>query len=151
PPVPARPATRDSSEDVPLAKQTSAGSVASDDSSAREAPPAPRPKPAIPVRGVGSKISNLKAGFLSDLDKRLQLGPQAPKKDEAKDEAKDEEGEKKPLEDPRKGRARGPTRRRPGKSPSVDAAVDGAESAIEKTAPKLDFSVTTTLWHIDDE
>ncbi|KAF9889954.1 hypothetical protein FE257_006828 [Aspergillus nanangensis] len=77
-------------------------------------------KPAVPARPGGNKIAALKAGFLSDLNSRLQVGPQGPPKpQEKKDEAPTE---KAPLSDARKGRARGPARRRP---------------AVENVAPKL--------------
>lgn len=77
-------------------------------------PPAAKPKPTIPPR-TGGKIAALKAGFLSDLDNRLKLGPSAPKKEEEKTEKK--EGEKVVLEDVRKGRAKGPRGR---KLPTVE-------------------------------
>ncbi|KAK8098637.1 uncharacterized protein PG998_014123 [Apiospora kogelbergensis] len=104
-------------------------------------------KPAVPARPVGGKIAALQAGFMSDLNKRLQLGPQAPKKDEPKEEEV-EEKEKAPLPDARKGRARGPQRRAPtkAKSPSPSAmptTVDGK--------PVLSFSITRVLWSIDEE
>ncbi|KAK6850811.1 hypothetical protein PG987_000445 [Apiospora arundinis] len=106
-------------------------------------------KPAVPARPVGGKIAALQAGFMSDLNKRLQLGPQAPKKDEPKEEEVEEkEKEKAPLSDARKGRARGPQRRAPtkAKSPSPSAmstTVDGR--------PVLSFSTTRVLWSIDEE
>lgn len=73
-------------------------------------PPAAKPKPTIPPR-TGGKIAALKAGFLSDLDNRLKLGPMAPKKEEAEKEPKEEE-EKAVLGDVRKGRAKGPRGRK---------------------------------------
>ncbi|WEW55111.1 hypothetical protein PRK78_000539 [Emydomyces testavorans] len=82
-------------------------------------PPAVKPKPPVPSRPLGSKIAALKAGFLSDLDNRLKLGPQAPKPQEKKAE-ENAEAPKGPLSDARKGRARGPARRKPAVSPSPE-------------------------------
>ncbi|KAK2012260.1 hypothetical protein LZ32DRAFT_311764 [Colletotrichum eremochloae] len=102
----------------------------------------PKQKPAIPARPAGSKIAALQAGFLSDLNKRLQIGPQAPKKDEPP--AVDvEEKEKVPLSDARKGRARGPQRRAP-------AAKSPAPVAEVKSGPTLSFSPLRTCWSIGD-
>ncbi|KAJ5793583.1 hypothetical protein N7457_000182 [Penicillium paradoxum] len=104
----------------------------------REAPPV-KAKPAIPTRPVGSKIAALKAGFLTDLNSRLQLGPQQPKPQEKVPEAP---VEKQPLSDARKGRARGPARRKP---------------AVEKTGPKLptipEIRMTESLniWHVGQD
>lgn len=132
PQVPARPGkpiARDSSEIVPISKITSATSSGSGGNGDEiqgimSPPPAPKPKPAVPSRPAGGKIASLKAGFLSDLDKRLQLGPQVPPKPQEKSLTEDEaEAEKAPLADARKGRARGPPRRKPA-APSVPVAVD---------------------------
>ena len=122
PQVPARPSKpviRDSSESIPLSKTTSATSTGS--SVLREEgrgetspPPTPKSKPALPARPIGGKIAALKAGFMSDLNKQLQVGPQAPKKEEPPVEEEEKEpGIKAPLADTRKGRARGPARRKP--------------------------------------
>ena len=149
PQVPARPkpAATGSSEEVPLAKTispTSAGST-SDNSTATEiAAPAPKPKPVLPARPGGSKIAALKAGFMSDLDKRLQLGPQAPPKAQEKEVEEDKEDEKAPLADARKGRAKGPARRKPAASP---AATEAAGS----TEPKLEIVQPWTMWQISTE
>ncbi|RWA11314.1 hypothetical protein EKO27_g3761 [Xylaria grammica] len=108
-------------------------------------------KPAVPARPVGGKIAALQAGFMSDLNNRLRLGPQVPKKDvPAPEEAHEEK--KAPLADARKGRARGPQRRAPTKS-------HDAGSGVEKSVPPpvsnghtvLSFSMTRTLWSIDEE
>lgn len=131
PQVPARPAKKLSGSD----KDTPVG-----DAPASE----PRSKPAVPARPVGSKIAALQAGFMSDLNKKLGLGPQAPKKEEPAEEEPAEEQEKAPLVDARKGRARGPQRRAPKASPSP-----AAKPADE--APKLTFTMTTTLFSIDPE
>lgn len=122
-------------------------------SSDKDADTAPRSKPAVPVRPMGSKIAALQAGFMSDLNKRLQLGPQAPKKEEQPAEedgaAPVEEKEKVPLSDARKGRARGPQRRAPRSSPSPAAALSGASE--QKSAATLAFSTTVTTFSIDPE
>ncbi|KAJ4328158.1 hypothetical protein N0V84_001360 [Fusarium piperis] len=108
-------------------------------------PPRPdvKSKPPVPSRPVGNKIAALQAGFMSDLNKRLAIGPQAPKKEEAKpQEDVTEEKEKAPLSDARKGRARGPQRRAPARSPAPPAKTTG---------PSLTFSIPQTLWSIDPE
>ncbi|UPK96767.1 hypothetical protein LCI18_007702 [Fusarium solani-melongenae] len=100
-------------------------------------------KPPVPSRPVGNKIAALQAGFMSDLNKRLAIGPQAPKKEEAKpQEDVTEEKEKAPLSDARKGRARGPQRRAPARSPAAPVKTSG---------PSLTFSIPQTLWSIDPE
>jgi hypothetical protein len=146
PQVPARPSkpiTRESSENVPLTTVTSNSSARSI-SSDLGAAPAAKPKPPVPSRPVGSKIAALQGGFMSDLNKRLQLGPQAPKKEEAPEEP-EEEKEKAPLVDARKGRARGPTRRAPAKSPAPASTI-----ATEKSST-FTFSIPSTLWQIDPD
>lgn len=144
PQVPARPAKpghKVSDDQVPLSKITSGGSTGSDGASAVAA----KPKPPVPSRPAGGKIAALKAGFMSDLNSRLQLGPQAPK---PKEEAKEEQQEKAPLADARKGRAKGPARRKPGKSPSAAVAVVVPE---EKQAQQtLSISSTQTVFSISD-
>jgi len=95
---------------------------------------------------MGSKIAALQAGFMSDLNQRLRLGPQAPKKEEPTAEEEVEEvKEKAPLSDARKGRARGPQRRAPAKSSSP------APPAAEPEKPSLVFSQTISLFEIDPE
>ena len=131
PQVPARPANpvgRDSSESVPLSKITSASSGGSDGASAKDLtspPPAPKPKPAVPARPAGGKIASLKAGFLSDLDSRLKLGPQGPKPQEKLEPEPEEE--KAPLADARKGRAKGPARRKPIVPTTTESAAAGGQ------------------------
>lgn len=83
------------------------------------APPINRNKPIIPARPNVGKIAGVKANFLSDLNSRLQLGPQAPKPAPEKKEEEAAE-EKAPLADARKGRARGPARRKPAASSSSE-------------------------------
>jgi hypothetical protein len=150
PVIPARtskPLTRESSENLPLShvtSNTSTKSIGSDQGSAAAA----KPKPPVPSRPVGSKIAALPGGFMADLNKRLQLGAQPPKKEEPIPEPEVEK-EKVPLVDARKGRARGPARRAPAaKSPSPNAA---AVSSQEKPTLSLSFSVPATLWEIDPE
>ena len=104
-----------------------------------------KPKPPVPNRPVGGKIAALQAGFMNDLNKRLQLGPQAPKKEEAPQEAADEE--KAPLSDARKSRARGPQRRAPAKTAAAPAASVETKAAV----PTLSFTLAQTVWSIDPE
>lgn len=136
PPRPTNPIARDSSESSPLSKVTSVPSAASASSGSVDEelrgtrpPPAPKPKPAVPSRPAGGKIAALKAGFMSDLDKRLQLGPQGPKPPE---KSLEEEEGKAPLADARKGRARGPARRKPAASPA------GQETRTAATSEQYD-------------
>ena len=148
PQVPARPAEplgRESSETVPLARIASASSDGGNDTSADVTSPplAPKSKPAVPARPAGSKIASLKAGFMSDLDSRLKLGPQGPKPQEKAEP--DVEEEKAPLADARKGRAKGPARRKP-----VPPAAAGTESQEAKT-PVRNWSIQEpwTVWQHD--
>lgn len=109
--------------------------------------PAPKPKPAVPARPAGNKIAALQAGFMADLNKKLGLGPQAPRaeEEETKEGKSDEPPvEKAPLSDSRRGRARGPQRRAP-----TAAAAPAKSAAVEK--PKLSFSSTMTVWALDPE
>ncbi|KAF7951542.1 hypothetical protein EAE96_006848 [Botrytis aclada] len=142
---PAKPSTRESSENIPLTtvlSNSSAKSIGSDNG----APAAVKAKPPVPSRPVGGKIAALQGGFLADLNSRLKLGPQAPKKEEPKPEEKVEEKEKVPLSDARKGRARGPARRAPAKSPAPVSATSQESSAVI-----LASSVPSTLWYIDSD
>lgn len=149
PQVPARPSkpiARESSENIPLTtipSNSSARSVGSESSAAA----ATKPKPPVPARPMGSKIAALQGGFMADLNKRLQLGAQAPKKEEPAPEEKEEEKEKVPLVDARKGRARGPARRAPAKSPSPAVA----EPASAAPTSNLVFSMLSTSWEIDPD
>lgn len=117
---------------------------------------APRAKPAVPGRPFGGKIGQLQANFMSDLNKKLKIGPQVHKKEESAETAEEapEEVEKAPLVDARKGRARGPQRRAPRSSPSpaAGAAAAAGAGAVSTSAPlSLGFSTTTTLYSIDPE
>lgn len=107
---------------------------------------APKSKPPVPKRPAGGKIAALQAGFMNDLNQRLQLGPQGPKKEEpSEQETIEEEKEKAPLLDARKGRARGPQRRAPAKSP---VATSEAPRASVST---LTLSLSQSAWSIDPE
>ena len=158
PQVPARPAKRDSSESVPLSKTistSSAGSAGSDPTakSITSPPPTTKPKPNLPARPVGSKIASLKAGFLSDLDKRLQLGPQAPPKSQEATGASDDKAmeEKAPLVDARKDRARGPTRRKPAPVPAVIPEENAKSVAGAGTSQNLGLAEPWTVWHVSPQ
>ena len=147
PQVPARPSkpiTRTSSDNIPLAKVPSDSSTKS---SGSDQPAASKPKPPIPSRPVGSKIAALQSGFMMDLNKRLQLGPQAPKKEEPVAEMVEEEKEKGPLADARKGRARGPARRAPAKSPAPANSV----AVTDKQTVTCGLCEPSTLWQIDPD
>ncbi|KIH89438.1 hypothetical protein SPBR_06565 [Sporothrix brasiliensis 5110] len=104
----------------------------------------PRSKPAVPARPFGGKISQLQANFMSDLNKKLKIGPQAPKKDDPEPTENAPEAEKAPLVDARKGRARGPQR-------SAPRAAASTTAPVTSSAPTLAFSTTTTLYSIDPE
>lgn len=155
--VPARPAKplkrADSPENAPLTQVTSnssAKSVASDSSASVAAAAASKPKPPVPSRPMGSKIAALQGGFMSDLNKRLRLGPQAPKKEEEVKDEPVEEKEKVPLVDARKGRARGPQRRAPAKSASPTPAVASAVPEV-KPQQKFSCSIHSCIFAIDPE
>lgn len=104
-----------------------------------EGAPAPKAKPAIPARPGGSKIAALKAGFLTDLNSRLQLGPQQPKPQEKEPEPP---AEKQPLSDARKGRARGPARRKP--------AAENANARLP-TIPEIKITETWNVWSVGED
>ncbi|EKJ69072.1 hypothetical protein NXS19_013738 [Fusarium pseudograminearum] len=168
PAIPERP-VRKASPDRPSIPERPKSRVANDD--AKSKPPVsekpkpsipPRPtksssgdsvetkqKPPVPSRPAGSKIAALQAGFMSDLNKRLKLGPHVPpKKEEPKaEEDLTQEKEKVPLSDARKGRARGPQRRAPARSPAAVATTAPAQP----TAPSLTFSIPQTFWSISPE
>ncbi|KAM5430690.1 hypothetical protein McanMca71_005234 [Microsporum canis] len=105
--------------------------------------PVPRAKPAIPPRGVGPKIAALKAGFLSDLDSRLKLGPPAPKPKEKESEEVEKTVEKGPLSDARKGRARGPPRRKP-----AVKANPAVEEIAKPQTPEIKIADPWNIWSI---
>lgn len=131
-------------------------------------PPRPKPaaKPAVPARPMGSKIAALQAGFMSDLNKRLKLGPQAPPSSKQQQEGSPEEGEeegqataapppkeKVPLSDARKGRARGPQRRAPAAAAAAAAkAVVPSEGKVaEKVQVVSGFVAAVTFFEIDPD
>ena len=148
PQVPARPArsmAHDTSEMAPLAKSTSANLVGSEGEG--RIPPAPKPKPTLPSRPV-NKIAALKAGFLSDLDKRLQLGPQVLKSQET---AEPEIVENVPLIDARKSRARGPSRRKPAtvSGPIPSSTAEGVEPKTGKQ--KWSIQAPWVVWETKDD
>ena len=146
---PAKVASSDSSESVPLSKIMSTSSVGIDEASPKDLtspPPAPKPKPAVPARPVGGKIASLKAGFLSDLDSRLKLGPQSSKPQEKAEPEVEEE--KAPLADARKGRAKGPARRKPVVPVTTESAA--ADSQEHKVATgKWQIQKPWTVWEHD--
>lgn len=141
---PAKPSQKPSDEHVPLAKVGSQGSIGSEGAPAA----ATKPKPPVPSRPGGSKIAALKAGFLSDLNSRLQLGPQAPKPKDEKKEEEEEPKEKAPLADARKGRARGPARRKPAASAAAAAAAAPVEAKQEQA---LSIGTIQTVFFISDD
>jgi hypothetical protein len=157
-----KPAVPDRPKPQIPARPAKAGPTSGGLEPAEAAAPPPRQKPAVPARPMGSKIAALQAGFMNDLNRRLQLGPQVPpKKDEPgegeKGEGEDEkerEKEKVPLVDARKGRARGPARRAPAAAAAVSASgVDAAPKAEEgkKEAVVLGFVGAVTFFEIDPD
>lgn len=136
PQVPARP------------QRQSSGSSSKEAESA--APSIAKTKPPVPARPVGGKIAALQAGFMADLNKRLQLGPQVQKHEEpVKEEESPVEQEKAPLADARKGRARGPQRRAPAKSPAPPA---GEAVAPEKNeTATFSFSAPVSFFSVDPD
>ena len=161
PAIPGRPKPRQSSlDDKPAipdrpkpqipARPAKAGPTSGGLEPAEAAAPPPKQKPAVPARPMGSKIAALQAGFMSDLNRRLQLGPQAPKKEEEGEKKLVEEvKEKVPLSDARKGRARGPQRRAPA---AVAAPVKmEAEEEKEKKAVVFGFASARTVFEIEPE
>jgi hypothetical protein len=136
PQIPSRPAKTSPTEN--LTKVPSAGSTGSTEST-KDAPAVPKTKPAIPARPGGSKIAALKAGFLTDLNSRLQLGPQQPKPQEKEPEPA---AEKQPLSDARKGRARGPARRKP--------AAENANARLP-TIPEVKITATWNVWEVRED
>ena len=159
PPRPLNPIARDSSESVPLSKINSTASTGSDAvederQSIKSPPPAPKPKPAVPSRPAGGKIAALKAGFLSDLDKRLQLGPQGPPKPQEKPaEANEKEEEKPVLTDARKGRAKGPARRKPAAtSASAQPVTADTKDRVDETGMRRwAIQEPWVVWQLDED
>ncbi|KMU85027.1 hypothetical protein CIHG_02810 [Coccidioides immitis H538.4] len=133
PPRPPRPLQRTSGDSSSKVKSSTSNDTAS--------PPIVKPKPPIPSRPLGSKIAALKAGFLSDLDNRLKLGPQAPKPQEKNEEEKPQ-APKGPLSDARKGRARGPARRKP----AVSSPPEDTTKVEATRAPQMTLVEPWSLW-----
>ena len=111
-----------------------------------------KPKPPVPARPIGSKIAALQGGFLSELNKKLKIGPIAPVKEEP---PKEEEGVEPPasapLVDQRKGRARGPQRRAPARAA---APVKETSSTSKPPAPptlSLSLTAPMTVWEVAPE
>ena len=129
---PAKPSSKASAEKIPVT-----GTFSKD---ATEAPAVPKAKPAVPARPGGSKIAALKAGFLTDLNSRLQLGPQQHKPQEKEPEPA---AEKQPLSDARKGRARGPARRKP--------AVEKKTEAILPAIPEIKLTESWNVWQVGED
>ncbi len=160
PQVPARSSrsvVHENPEMTPLSKSTSAISIGSSDAGEDKrgmtsSKPAPRPKPALPSRPLAS---SLKAGFLFDLDKRLQLGPQAPKPQEKTSVEPEVTEEKVPLADARKGRVRGPARRKPGASSALIATSSSIAETVEEEGPTIKPKWATqepwTVWQTVDD
>ncbi|KAI5360406.1 Putative altered inheritance of mitochondria protein [Septoria linicola] len=132
PSIPARPARAGRGDGAPLEQSRSGGS-----DEGATSPTLQKTKPAVPAR-PGSKISALQGNFLSDLNNRLKLGPQAPPKKEEPQVS--EEAEREPLADARKSRAKGPPRRKPAASP----VSDRKQSATFAMSPLI------TCWTIDE-
>lgn len=124
PQIPPRPRKADEE----LTKVTSAGSNESAESQVSV-----KTKPQVPAR-PGGNIAALKGNFMSDLNKKLGLGP--PKEKEKAPEPE----EVKPLEDARKSRARGPQRRAPAKTPAPKS----------KSIPRFTIFAAQPLWQIDE-
>ncbi|KAH0604253.1 uncharacterized protein H6S33_006630 [Morchella sextelata] len=116
--------------------------------SARPAPKVrvPKSKPSVPPR-TGGKIAALKAGFLSDLDNRLKLGPMAPKKAEEEAPASPEkEKEKEVLADVRKSRAKGPRGRKLPTATTTEAAAPK-----EEKKPEIMSVGVWSIWSVGDQ
>ena len=105
--------------------------------------PTPKAKPAVPARpqAGSSKFASIKAGFMNDLNSRLQIGP----KEQPMPQPERKEEEKATLMDARKGRARGPARRKPTVSPSPLS-----ESFTAPAVAPWSISEPLTVWSISD-
>lgn len=142
---PAKPVLSESSESVPKVTPPSQASGAEQTKGPKEPPAVPlnKPKPPVPARPGGSRIAALKAGFLSDLNSRLQVGPQGPKPPEKKEEKPP--APKGPLNDARKGRARGPARRKPAAEPATEPVASKPPAA-----PAIRITETWSIWQFND-
>lgn len=138
PQIPVRPAKR-SPEEAKEAKESK---------ESKESPEVPaKPKPPVPGRPGGSRIAALKAGFLTDLNSRLQVGPQGPKPQGKKE---DPPAEKKPLQDARKGRARGPARRKPAPAPAPAATPTESTDTKPAAIPEVKITDAWNVWQVDE-
>lgn len=147
PHVPARPARvprSESQENTTLSKTVS--NVGAESASSAKSPPEVKAKPAIPSRPVNANFANLKASFMENLNSRLKLGPQAPKKEEEPEETKPEQ--KAPLADARKGRTKGPARRKP--AASAVAPIPAEQDEASKKSVSLAITTTFTVWQIGE-
>lgn len=103
-------------------------------------------KPTVPSKPSGSsKFASMKAGFMNDLNSRLQLGPQARKVQPEPEQEKEVEEEKAPLTDARKGRARGPARRKPDASPAAAASTSAADAS---STASWGFAAPQSTWYV---
>ena len=183
PKLPARPAklvSRESGEQSPLSRAMSADSDGSNGSGSTPTSAAPqtKPKPNVPPRpagGVGNKIAALKAGFMSDLNSKLKMGPMAAvagavgagagivagarngTESESADGAEDNDSTNKaverapPLDDARKGRARGPAGRRRAGGTTATTETASATAEGKSEAMSLSMSGTSVVWTLDDD
>ena len=140
---PAKPASPGFSDN--LTKVNSHGSASSTEETKEPPAVSTKPKPPIPGRPGGSRIAALKAGFLSDLNSRLQAGPQEPKPQEKKEEQPP--AEKGPLSDARKGRARGPARRRP----AVEKPATENVAQKPPTGPEVKITEVWNVWQFNED
>ena len=131
----------------PRPSKTKPEMVSPTEASGSTAEPAAKTKPAVPARPAAgsSKFASIKAGFMNDLNSRLQRGPDAQKPTE--EETPTQPEEKLPLADARKSRARGPARRKPAASPSPLADV---MTPAHPSKPTLRPSKPQTLFSISD-
>lgn len=150
PPRPARQAGQDASiNDASASRELPTGSDPSAQlSDAATSPTLTKAKPAIPARPAqSSKFASLKAGFMNDLNSRLQLGPQAPPKP-APAPADEAEEEKAPLADARKSRARGPQRRKPADADAATSEAQTSPTTAAATPRGWSISAPTTIFHL---
>lgn len=111
-----------------------------------------KPKPPVPARPIGSKIAALQGGFLSELNKKLKIGPTAPVKEESpKEEERTEPPAPAPLVDQRKGRARGPQRRAPARAAAAPKDTSPAAKAGASPALSLSLTAPMTVWEVAPE
>jgi len=148
PEVPARPARSSNtgvSESAPISKVTSNGSNTSGtEVTSPTDGSATKMKPTVPSKPAqAGKFASIKAGFMNDLNSRLQLGPQA-RKPIQEEQSREVEEEKAPLADARKSRARGPTRRKPEPTASAATTSEQSSSSWGFTSPKTHWSIGET-------